>query len=108
MATSSDSKIIDRESNKMSLADRYIAAKQPAGGTYSPVQKNVKTEGSNEISLGGSTFDTNYTIDKGFKIKQGAQQTQFKDAANGLQSLQQSIYLKGFNNQKYTNSRFTR
>lgn len=107
MATFSDSKVIDRESNKKSLADRYLA-NQPAGGAYQPVQKNVKTEGSNEISLGGSTFDTNYTVSKGFKIKQGMQQTEFKDAASGNQSLQQSIYLKGFNNTKYTNGPFTR
>lgn len=107
MATSPDSKIIDRESNKISLADRYLS-NQPAGGAYSPVQKNVKLNGSNEISLGGSTFDTNYTVTKGFKIKQGTQQTEFKDAANGQQSLQQSLYLKGFNNQRYSNGGFTR
>jgi hypothetical protein len=89
------------------LVDRYISG-QPAGGAYQPVQKNVRTSGTNEISLGGSTFDTNYTVSKGFKIKQGMQQTEFKDAANGQRSLQQSIYLKGFNSTKYTNGSFTR
>lgn len=107
MATSSDSKKIDRESSTKSLVDRYISG-QPAGGAYQPVQKNVRTSGTNEISLGGSTFDTNYTVSKGFKIKQGMQQTEFKDAANGQRSLQQSIYLKGFNSTKYTNGSFTR
>jgi hypothetical protein len=107
MATSPDSKKIDRESSNKSLVDRYISG-QPAGGAYQPVQKNVRTNGSNEISLGGSTFDTNYTVTKGFKIKQGAQQTEFKDAAGGQRSLQQSIYLKGFNNNKYTNGSFSR
>lgn len=107
MATSPDSKKIDRESINKSLVDRYNAG-QPAGGAYQPVQKNVRTDGTNELSLGGSTFDTNYTVSKGFKIKQGAQQTEFKDAANGQRSLQQSIYLKGFNNKKYTNGPFSR
>jgi hypothetical protein len=107
MATSPDSKKINRESLNQSLSDRYISG-QSAGGAYQPVQKNVKTVGSNEISLGGSTFDTNYTVTKGFKIKQGTQQTEFKDAVDGQRSLQQSIYLKGFNNKKYTNGSFGR
>jgi hypothetical protein len=107
MATLSDSKIIDRESNKISLADRYLS-NQSAGGAYSPVQKNVKLQGSNEISVGGSTSQTNYTVTNGFKIKQGILQTEFKDAVSGQESLQQSLYLKGFNNQKYTSGGFTR
>lgn len=162
MATSTDAKIIDRESSKTSLADRYIAG-QPAGGAYQPVQKNVKTQGSNELSLGGSTADRDWTVTKGFLTKvtpgtenfnknalnysdntslgpvlttgvnkiatnwnggssikdslytvdpgfvtnttQGA--TQFKDAI-GNQSRQLSLYLKGFNSNKYINGSFTR
>lgn len=162
MATLSDSKIIDRESSNKSLADRYLSG-QPAGGAYQPVQKNVKTDGSNELSLGSSTFDTNWTVSKGFltKVKTGTENfnskalnysdntkngpvittgvnkistnwnggssikdslytidpgfrtntplaaTQFKDAV-GAQSKQLSIYLKGFNSEKYINGKFSR
>jgi len=162
MATLSDSKIIDRESSNKSLADRYLSG-QAAGGAYQPVQKNVKTEGSNELSLGTSTFDTNWTVSKGFltKVKIGTENfnskalnysdntkngpvvttgvnkiatnwnggssvkdslytvdpgfrtktplnaTQFKDAI-GTQSKQLSIYLKGFNSEKYINGKFSR
>lgn len=160
MATSSDSKVIERESSAKSLADRYLAG-QPAGGAYN-VQKNVKTTGTNEISLGGSTYDTTYTtspgfvlgtttgtenfnekslnysdtlnggvktegvnkistnwngntslkdstytIDSGFKIKAPLGQTQFRDA-QGAQSSNQSLYLKGFNSVKYVDGKFTR
>lgn len=105
MATSSDSKTIDRESNKISLADRYKT--QKAGGAYN-VQQNVKTDGSNEISLGGSTFDSNYTKTKGFKLQMGLQQSEFKDVGAGTNSLQQSRYLKGFSDTKYGNSQINR
>ena len=104
MATSSDSKTIDRESNKTSLVDRYNT--QKAGGAYN-VKQNVKTDGSNEITLGGSTFDTKYTTTKGFKIKMTQGKTEFKDAV-GEKSLQQSIYLKGFTNTKYGNAQINR
>lgn len=162
MATLSDSKIIDRESSNKSLADRYLSG-QAAGGAYQPVQKNVKTQGSNELSLGGSTADRDWTISKGFltKVTTGTENfnnsalnysdntrlgpvitngvnkiatnwnggssikdslytvdpgfvtntpagaTQFKDAT-GNQSKQLSIYLKGFNSNKYINGKFTR
>jgi hypothetical protein len=105
MATSSDSKTIDRESNKISLADRYKT--QKAGGAYN-VQQNVKTNGANEISLGGSTFDTKYTTTKGYKLQMGLQQTEFKDAVSGTKSLQQSVYLKGFSDTKYGNALINR
>ena len=98
MATSSDSKVIDRESSKVSLADRYKT--QKAGGAFN-VQQNVKTNGANEISLGGTTFETNYTKTKGFKLQMGLQQTEFKDVGNGVNSRQQSVYLKGFSSTKY-------
>jgi len=162
MATLSDSKIIDRESSNKSLADRYLSG-QAAGGAYQPVQKNVKTQGSNELSLGGSTADRDWTVSKGFltKVTTGTENfnksalnysdntrngpvittginkiatnwnggssikdtlytvdpgfrtntptgaTQFKDAI-GNQSKQLSIYLKGFNSNKYINGGFTR
>lgn len=161
MATLTDAKVIDRESSKISLADRYKSG-QPAGGAYQPVQKNVKTAGTNELSLGGSTADTTYTVSKGFaigvtpgtenfnakslnysdtinggvktdgvtkvstnwngqaslqdakytvdpgfRLKATVGSTQFKDAV-GAQSKQLSIYLKGFNSNKYINGSFTR
>jgi len=160
MATLPDSKIIDRESSVKSLADRYLAG-QPAGGAYN-VQKDVKTNGTNELALGGSSFDqtyttekgfklgattgtenfnnkslnysdtinggvkttgvnqisTNwngnaslkdatYTVDPGFKLQAPLGQTQFKDA-QGNESRNQSIYLKGFNSNKYINGKFSR
>jgi hypothetical protein len=162
MATLSDSKTIDRESSNKSLADRYLSG-QAAGGAYQPVQKNVKTgDGSNELSVGTSTFDTKYTatkgfklhanngtenfnqtalnysdttnggirtdgvnkisvnwngqgavqdamytVDQGFKLKTPIGQTQFKDAI-GNKSKQLSLYLKGFNSDRYSNAKFTR
>ena len=104
MATSSDSKIIDRESSKKGLVDRYYSDK--TGGSFD-AKANVKTQGSNEISLGGSTFDTNYTTTKGFKIRMLQGQTEFKEASSN-QSLQSSLYMKGFNNKRYSDGSFSR
>lgn len=161
MATQSDSKVIDRESTNRSLADRYLSG-QAAGGAYQPVQKTVKTEGTNELAVQNSINDIKYTTTKGFKLrtntgienfndaalnysdtinggvrttgidniatnwngaggkaalytttgggfqtKTAIGQSQFNDA-QGLQSKQQSFYMKGFNNQKYSNGKFTR
>jgi hypothetical protein len=104
MATQSDGKIIERESAKKGLADRYLTDK--AGGAFD-ARSGVKTTGANEKSLGGSTFDTNYTNTKGFKIKMAQGQTEFKEVgSNG--SLQSSLYMKGFNNKKYSNGSFSR
>ena len=98
MATSSDSKIIDRESLVKTLEQRY--ATQKAGGAFN-VQKDVRTVGSNEISLGGSTFDKIYTETKGFKIKMITGKSEFKDVKDGKNSSEQSLYLKGFNSIPY-------
>jgi hypothetical protein len=81
MATSSDSKVIDRESSNMSLADRYLSG-QPAGGAYQPVQKNVQTgNGSNQLSVGTSTADIQYTATKGFKLRANTGTENFNDKA---------------------------
>jgi hypothetical protein len=161
MATQSDSKVIDRESTNRSLVDRYLSG-QAAGGAYQPVQKNVKSQGTNELAVQNSIVDAKYTTTKGFKLgantgtenfnadalnysdtinggvrtdgvdkiatswngagskaalytttaggfqtKTAIGQSQFNDA-QGLQSKQQSLYMKGFNNQKYSNGKFTR
>jgi hypothetical protein len=162
MATSTNSNVIDRESSNMSLADRYLSG-QPAGGAYQPVQKNVQTgDGSNQLSVGTSKSDVQYTstkgfklrantgtenfnnvalnysdtinggvktdgvnkistnwngqasvkdtlftVDQGFKIKSAIGQTQYKDAV-GSTSKQLSLYIKGFNNKKYIDGKFTR
>jgi len=161
MSTQSDSKVIDRESTNRSLADRYLSG-QAAGGAYQPVQKNVKSQGTNELAVQNSIVDAKYTSTKGFKLgtntgtenfnaaalnysdninggvrtdgvdkiatnwngagskaalytttaggfqtKAAVGQSQFNDA-QGLQSKQQSLYMKGFNNQKYSNGKFTR
>lgn len=104
MATSSDSKIIDRESSNIGLADRYQS--QKSGGSFD-AKKDVKTSGSNEKSIGTSASDITYTNTKGFKIKMQIGQSEFKDV-NGNSSKQLSRHLKGFNNKKYTNASFTR
>jgi len=164
MATQPDAKVIDRESTKKSLYDRYQAL-QNAGGAfdayaattntavlgvqapYGYTQKSVtytirpgfepkmpsvnagenfndnalnysdtinggvKKEGTNKISTnwnGGSSLkDVLYTTDAGFKLKMSQGITQFKDAV-GENSKQLSIYMQGFNNQKYTAGGFTR
>lgn len=99
MATSPDSKTIDRESLKQDLATKYERGAK-AGGAYN-VQTDVKTNGANEISLGGSTFDKLYTTTKGFKIKMAQGQTELKDAAGGNTSRQLSIYTKGLDVRPY-------
>lgn len=104
MATSSDSKVIERDSSKIGLADRYRLEK--SGGAFDS-KKDVKTSGSNEKSIGTSASDVTYTNTKGFKIKMQQGQTELKDA-QGTSSKQLSRYLKGFNNKKYTNGSFTR
>lgn len=96
--------VVNRESTKMGLADRYLS--QKAGGAYN-VQSDVKTNGANEKSLGGSSYDTNYTNTKGFKIKMQQGETEFKDV-KGNNSSELSLKLKGFNNKKYSDGSFSR
>lgn len=97
MPTSSDSKTIVRDSLAGGLVDRY--AKQRAGGAYY-VQQDVKTQGTNALSVGDSSFDSLYTKDKGFKIKQGLLQTQFKEV-NGNVSSELSLYARGLDTRRY-------
>lgn len=87
---------IDRPSLDKTLETRY--ATQQVGGAYDA--KNIVTQGGNPVSLGGSTFDTNYTVTKGFKTKMTTGVTELKDAA-GTRSKQLSLYMQGFNNKKY-------
>ena len=87
---------IDRPSLNKNLESRYET--QPVGGAYDA--KNIVTQGSNTVSLGGSTYDTNYTVTKGFKTKMATGVTELKDAA-GANSKQISLYMQGFNNKKY-------
>jgi hypothetical protein len=104
MATSSDSNVIDRQSNKLGLADRYLTDK--AGGAFN-ARTDVKTEGSNVISIGGSSFDVNYTATKGFKINMQSGQSELKDvSANGSNQL--SRLINGFNNKRYSDGSFSR
>tara|TARA_S200002703_G_scaffold46228_1_gene40126 strand:+ start:728 stop:1042 length:315 start_codon:yes stop_codon:yes gene_type:complete len=104
MATNSDSKIIDRQSSKQGLADRYLS--QKSGGAFDS-KNDVKTAGSNSKSIGESSFDTLYTKTKGFKIKMTQGQSEFNEVS-GESSLQSSLYMKGFNNRKYSNGSFTK
>jgi hypothetical protein len=87
---------IDRPSLDKNLETRY--ATQQVGGAYDA--KNIITQGGNTVSLGGSTFDTNYTVTKGFKTKMTTGVTELKDA-NGSRSKQLSLYMQGFNNKPY-------
>lgn len=87
---------IDRPSLEKNLETRY--ATQPVGGAYNA--KDIVTQGGNVVSLGGSTYDTNYTVTKGFKTKMAAGVTELKDAVGG-RSKQLSLYMQGFNNKKY-------
>ncbi len=87
---------IDRPSLEKNLETRY--ATQPVGGAYNA--KDIIRQGGNVVSLGGSTFDTNYTVTKGFKTKMATGVTELKDAA-GASSKQLSLYMQGFNNKKY-------
>ncbi len=87
---------IDRPSLNKTLESRYET--QPVGGAYDA--KNIVTKGGNTVSLGGSTYDTNYTVTKGFKTQMATGVTELKDAA-GVKSKQISLYMQGFNNKKY-------
>lgn len=75
------------------------------------INGGVKTIGSNKISTNWNgelaIQDAMYTIDQGFKLRSPLGQTQFKDAS-GNQSKQMSLYLKGFNSDRYSNGKFTR
>jgi hypothetical protein len=75
------------------------------------INGGIKTDGVNKISTNwngqSSLQDVKYTTDSGFKLKMPQGITQFKDAV-GENSKQLSIYMKGFNNTKYTNGKFTR
>jgi hypothetical protein len=104
MATSSDSKVIDRESTHTGLVDRYNS--QKVGGSFD-AKKDVKTSGNNETSLGGSTFDSNYTKTKGFKINMQPGVSELSDI-NGNKSNELSRHIKGFNNKKYNTSTFSK
>lgn len=98
MSTSADNKTIDRESLRLPLEKRYST--QKAGGAYN-VQTDVKTEGTNELSIGSSISDNLYTIEKGFKLRQALLQTQLKDAQDTNVSRRISKFIQGFNNKKY-------
>lgn len=87
---------IDRPSLNKNLEERY--ATQQVGGAYDA--KNIITQGGNSVSLGGSTFDSNYTVTKGFKTRMNTGVTELKDAA-GASSKQISLYMQGFNNKPY-------
>ncbi len=87
---------IDRPSLDKNLEKRY--ATQQVGGAYDA--KNIITKGGNTVPLDGSTFDTNYTVTKGFKTKMETGVTELKDA-NGSRSKQLSLYMQGFNNKPY-------
>lgn len=104
MATSSDSKVIDRESTRIGLVDRYKS--QRVGGSFD-AKKDVKTDGSNESAVASSISDTTYTKTKGFKIKMKQGVSEFREV-DGNQSKQLSSRLKGFNNKKYISSNFSR
>lgn len=105
MATSSDSKVIQRDSLTGGLIERY--EKQRAGGAYY-VQQDVKVDGTNSLSVGDSSYDKLYTINKGFKIKQGLLQTEFKDCQNTNTSAQLSLYVKGLDTRRYRDSKRAR
>lgn len=68
MATSPDAKVIDRESNKKGILDRFLA-KQKAGGTF-----DAYAAGTNTMILGvqspfGFTQKSRiYTIEPGFTV----------------------------------------
>jgi hypothetical protein len=87
---------IDRPSLEKNLETRYET--QPVGGAYNA--KDIVRQGGNVVSLGGSTFETNYTVTKGFKTKMATGVTELKDAT-GARSKQLSLYMQGFNNKPY-------
>lgn len=105
MPTSSDNKKVVRDSLTGGLIERY--AKQRAGGAFH-VQQDVKVDGTNSLSIGDSTFDKIYTINKGFKIKQGLLQTEFKDCQNTNTSAQLSLYVRGLDTRRYRDQKRAR
>lgn len=81
MATSPDSKTIDRESSKMSLADRY-RAKQTAGGTFDAYNATTNTlTQATTAPYGFAQKDVQYTDQNGFKTNVTTGTENFNDSA---------------------------
>lgn len=89
-----------RPSLKTDLASRY--SKQKVGGAFDA--KNIDTNVGDSVTTdpvhGSGIQDTTFRRG-GFTVKES--QSGFKDIGNGVSSKQLSIYIKGFNNQRYSN-----
>ena len=92
--------VTNRRSLTVSLVEYY--RKNRAGGAFN-VHDSVITSGTNALSTGDSISDAQYTKVKGFKIKQGLGESEFQEVNDGVNSLETSIYMKGFDNTKYFN-----
>jgi hypothetical protein len=104
MATSPDARSIDRESNKMSLADRYLAT-QKAGGAFDAYAATTNTMILGTQSPFGFTQKSlQYTIQPGFTVGQygGSTGENFNEKA-----LNYADAIK-VNTVKYTANSFTR
>ncbi len=104
MATSPDAKVIDRESNKMSLADRYLST-QKAGGAFDAYAATTNTMILGvQAPFGFTQKSIDYTIQPGFTVGQygGSTGENFNQKA-----LNYADYLK-VNTVKYTTNSFTR
>lgn len=91
---------VNRKSLTTSLVD--IFNNNWAGGAFN-VHDSVLTSGTNAVSTGDSISDDLYTKVKGFKIKQGIGESEFREVNDGVNSLQLSIYMQGFDNTRYYN-----
>lgn len=99
MATSPDSKIIDRESNKMSLADRYLST-QKAGGSFDAYAATTNTAILGlQAPFGWTQKSRVFTIDPGFTP--GAIENFNDKALNYADALK-------VNTDKYTSGKFSR
>ena len=99
MATSSDAKVIDRESSKMSIMGRFLA-KEKAGGAF-----DAYAAGTNTMILGvqspyGFTQKSRtYTIEPGFTV--GGNLGRVGGENFNKKALNYADTLPGFNTKRY-------
>lgn len=107
MATSPDSKIINRESQNKGLVDRY-RSKEKAGGAFDAygANQNNMLKGLGPGTVGSQKSQT-LTVEPGFTTNMfNAPRENFKESV--LSNDNSTRFKAGFNNQKYTNGRFGR
>lgn len=89
---------IDRPSLNKSLVDRY--SEQRTGGAFDA--KSIETSEGSHVPVDPTHGSLEGKITKpGFVIKMKQGQSEFVEVADGVNSKETSLYIKGFSNKKY-------